>query len=301
MAIKDIFDTMKRGGYIVQEWEKFLLKKQDKNNDRAHNVNAPSQIGNCIRARYYARLGYPSARISAKAERIFNNGTYVHERIQKDLKECGILLMDEVPVFNDFYKIQGHTDGILKLDKDGKELGVLEIKSINLRNFTELKSTKSEHIAQGLIYLYCLENHRKFLKASFKTSYDFACSWKEERMPIYSAMYSHLQNGSVYTLQEKLNFQLQLHRDLDAILYYLDLPITKVIFLYECKDNQDLKEFVVDSNNPESQEIIQKILDECSYLNKCVEDNKLPTRIEGAKKNCGSCRWCNYQDECFTV
>ena len=39
MAIKNVFNTMKRGGYVIQPWEKYLLSKQDKNNDRAKNVN----------------------------------------------------------------------------------------------------------------------------------------------------------------------------------------------------------------------------------------------------------------------
>lgn len=299
MAIQDVFDTMKRGGYIIQEWEKFLLKKQDKDNDRVRNINAPSQIGNCLRARYYSRMGYPSARISAKAERIFNNGTYVHERIQKDLRDCGILILDEVPVFNDHYLIQGHTDGIIKLNDD--ELGVLEIKSINLRNFTELKSTKPEHVAQGLTYLYCLEQHRQHLKKSFKTSYEFAISWKKERLPVYSAMYSHLRDGSMYTKMDKLNFQLSLHRELDVILYHLEIPITKVVFLYECKDNQELKEFIVDSNDEDAKKTIQQVLNECEILNKCIDEGKVPNRYEGAKRNSGICRWCSYQDECFVV
>lgn len=299
MAIKDVFDTMKRGGYIVKRWEEYLLKKQDKQSDRALNVNAPSMIGSCLRARYYSRLGYPVARISAKAERIFNNGSYVHERIQKDLRNCGILVMDEVPVFNDHYRIQGHTDGIIRLSDD--ELGILEIKSINSRNFSDLKGAKTEHIAQGLTYLFCVENHRKLLQKAYETSSEFAFSWETERKPIYSAMYAHLQDGSNHSRTEKLNFQLELHRELDCILYHLDKPVTKAVFLYECKDNQELKEFVVDSTDDKAKAIIDDILTECEVLNECVRNKEVPPRFEGAKKNTGSCRWCSYQDACFVV
>lgn len=300
MAIKNVFDTMKRGGYIIKNWEEYLIKKQDWKDDRAFNVNAPSLIGSCIRSRYYARMGYPSARISAKAERIFNNGSYVHERIQKDLKSCGLLLMDEVPVFNQQYQIQGHTDGIIQLPN---EIGVLEIKSINLRNFTELKKAKDEHIMQGLTYLYCIEEHRKVLRNKYPNSFtlNFAFSWDNERKIEYSKMYDHLVDGSHFTRQEKLDLQLSLHRDLDRLLYYQDIPVTKAIFLYECKDNQEVKEFVVDSTSKESQQIIEGILSDCEYLNTCIKENKLPERPEGAKKSCNMCRWCNYQNECFVV
>lgn len=305
MALKNVFDTMKRGGYVIRCWEEYLLKKQDKKSDRALNVNAPSLIGSCVRARYYSRLGYPTARISAKAERIFNNGSYVHERIQKDLANCNVLIMDEVPVFNDKYRIQGHTDGIIRLfdsnNMDTHEIGVLEIKSINSRNFSELKGAKPEHIAQGLTYLYCIESHRQLLQKSYKTSSEFAFSWESERKEIYSAMYSHLQSGSSYSKEEKLNFQLQLHRDLDCILFHLEKPVTKAIFLYECKDNQELKEFVVDSTDDKSQGIMNNILAECVLINECVKKEEAPPRYEGAKKNTGACRWCSYQDACFVV
>ena len=35
---------------------------------------------------------------------------------------------------------------------------------------------------------------------------------------------------------------------LDNILFHTDVPITKVVFLYENKNNQELKEFVVERN-----------------------------------------------------
>ena len=299
MAIKNVFNTMKRGGYVIQPWEKYLLSKQDKNNDRAKNVNAPSQIGMCIRARYYVREGYPSERISAKTERIFNNGTYVHERIQKDLKSCGILLMDEVPVFDDEYLIQGHTDGIITLGND--ELGILEIKSINSRNFTELKVAKEEHVEQGLCYLHCVEKHRKLLRASYKNAVEFAMSWTKERRPIYEAMYPHLQGGNTYSRQQKLDFQLLLHSELDRLLYYQDKPITKAVFLYECKDNQEVKEFVVDSTTDKAKDIIENILIDCNFLNESINVHIIPPRPEGAKRNSNMCRWCAYKDECFVV
>ena len=96
MGLKSVFDSMKRGGYVIAPWEKYLLAKQEEDNDRKVNVNAPSSIGGCLRARYYARTGKVGGKVPARSERVFNNGTYVHLRIQNDLKEAGILLMDEV-------------------------------------------------------------------------------------------------------------------------------------------------------------------------------------------------------------
>ena len=299
MGLKSAFDSMKRGGYVVAPWEKYLLAKQEEDNDRKVNVNAPSSIGGCLRARYYARTGKVGGKVPARSERVFNNGTYVHLRIQNDLKEAGILLMDEVPVVDLDYNIQGHTDGILKLPND--ELGVLEIKSINERGFNELHSEKIEHRYQGLCYLHCIEKHRKELFEEFGSRNVRFILSRTTREKNYAKLYQHLKGGRKFTKDEKIAFQTSLHLSLDSLLISCEKPITKVIFLYENKNTQDVKEYVVSSNDEGAKDIIETILEECSILNYDVENNILPPRIEGARKSCGACRWCDFKDECFVI
>ena len=298
MGLKSAFDSMKRGGYVIAPWEQFLLSKQDADNDRRANVNAPSSIGGCMRARYYSRKGYGSERLPARTQRIFDNGTYVHIRIQEGLAEAGILVMDEIPVFDSDYEIQGHTDGIIRLS--GKELGVLEIKSINSRGFNELHGEKEEHRFQGLCYLHCLEKHRKELQDKYPTKGKFAMSLPKRRK-FYESMYDHLKDGRKHTREEKINFQVGLHLKLDKILWECKIPITKVVFLYESKDTQDVKEYVVSTKDKNAQEVIDVMLEECDILNKYVREDEVPPRPEGAKKSSNFCRWCNYKDECFIV
>lgn len=298
MGLKSVFDTMKRGGLILNKLEEYQLTKQDADNDRAFNVNAPSAIGGCLRERYFSRLGRPCNRISARTQRIFDNGSHVHLRLQEDLREAGILLMDEVPVFHPYYQIQGHTDGILKLDND--ELAVLEIKSINSRGFETLKKEHDDHRVQGLCYLYCLEEHRNSLHDEYKTRQQFAFS-RKEREKIYATMYQHLKDGRKHTRQEKIDFQVGLHTELDSILYYAKKPLTKVVFLYEDKNSQELKEFVVSTEDSGARETIEKMIAECKEINKCLMIDKVPARPRGAKKGFGECRWCSFADECFVV
>ena len=309
MSLKNVFNTMRNSeGYVIKDLDMYLLQianREDEN--RAIDVNAPSQIGKCMRARYYARTHAPSDpnNISARAKRIFDNGTGTHERLQKYLKDMGKLLMDELPVHNGEYNIQGHTDGALALEpySDGDdpryadEIGVLEIKSINERGFNQLKDAKEEHKKQGLVYVFALEERRKELHKLYPTSWDFFSS-RRKRMKRYAKLYQHIKGGRKHTKAEKIAFQCELHDILDNILYRLKKPVTKAIFLYENKNTQDLKEFTVTASSSEAKNILKSVLTECAELNDCVKNEVVPQR-EGSSKNSECCRWCNYTIHCW--
>ena len=108
MALSDVFSAMKREGFVIRPLDLYLLSLNKEDNDRAIDVNAPSQVGTCMRARFYARTGEePDANsVDARTRRIFDNGTYYHVRMQEYVKEAVLLLMDEVPVHNYEYNIQ---------------------------------------------------------------------------------------------------------------------------------------------------------------------------------------------------
>lgn len=297
MALEFLKENMKKKG-IIARLDNYLLTLQKEDNDRAFNVNAPSQIAVCKRARYYSRTGEGTkTSYSARTQRIFDNGTYFHERTQKYMLDSGILLLDEVPVLSIEYNIQGHTDGILDL---GDEYAILELKSINDNQYSGLRSgEKPEHTLQGLVYVYCIESHRKFLREKYKNKLLFKLS-RSKRAKEYEQYYQHLKGGSKHTKEEKIAFQVGLHLRLDDLVFTCEKPITKVIFLYENKNTQDLKEFVVDSTTPENQEKIAEILEGCSYVNDCVETGTVPPR-EATRKSDSICRFCNYKDECWVL
>lgn len=290
------FDVLKNHeDSVVGRLDTYLNTQCHSDDDRAQNVNAPSQIGKCLRERYYGRLKYnPDGNITPRSIRIFDNGTRVHLRLQDYLKKEGVLLMDEVPVLNNFYNIQGHTDGILKLSK---ELAILEIKSINSRGFEGLKDIKEEHKKQGSAYAYCIENRRKYLHKTYKTIEEFNAG-KTKRQKDLAKHYTHLKDGSKHTAKEKLEFQLELHETMDKILFETDTPITKVIFLYECKDNQELREFTFDVKSQQGEKILSEVLSECDLLNDYVESKEVPPR-QGSNPNSDPCRWCDYKIECW--
>lgn len=297
MSLKNVFSALKTPkSYVIKELDLYLLSLNSEENDRAIDVNAPSQIGGCMRARYYTRTGEKrdANSINARTRRIFDNGHKVHDRLQSYLEEQGMLLMPEVPIHNDLYNIQGHTDGILNL---GEELGVLEIKSINSNGYSRLKDAKEEHKMQGLIYLYCLEEKRKYLRETYPTLEEFQASEKD-RIKKYISLYPHLKGGKKYSRKQKLALQLFLHLQCDEILWETGKPISKVVFLYENKDTQDLKEFVINSDSEESKELIKEMLEECNTLNEMVKEKLLPDRPFSNKSDC---RWCDYKNKCWVV
>ena len=284
--------------FVTGPLDLYLLKLANADNDRAINVNAPSQAGKCQRANYYARMQYENdGTIDPRTQRIFDNGTYTHERLQKYLMDMNLLICDEVPLINDKYNIQGHTDGILDLDNID-EIAVLEIKSINDRNFSVLKDAKPEHKKQGLIYLYCLEERRKWLHKEYRTRKEFRDS-QGDRIKAIRKHYEHLKGGSKFSREEKIQHQVDLHLIADDILYDTEKPITKVVFLYENKNTQELKEFTVERNIT-TEAILTELLKGYKYLNDCVKKEKIPPR-EGTSKSCDCCRWCDYKNECWIV
>ena len=296
MSLKNLFQAMRSEGYVTAPLDRFLFEQANKPNDRAVNVNAPSQAGKCNRANYYMRKQYDSdGSIDPRTQRIFDNGTYTHERLQAYLIEMELLLMDEVPLINDQYNIQGHTDGFLNLND---EVAILEIKSINDNQFSQLKDAKEEHKCQGLIYLYCAEDRRIWLHETYKTEEEFNASY-DDRYKYFEEHYQHMVDGRKFTREQKIENEVMLNMLSDNILFHTDKPITKVVFLYENKNNQELKEFVVERNLT-TEPILLGVLDRYEILNKCCENDEVPDR-EGTSKSCNMCRWCNYKNECWIV
>lgn len=297
MGLKNVFNAMKSEGYIIKKLDTYLVQLADKDNDRRWDINSPSMASRCKRAIVYSRLNYDRdfASTDAKLRRIFDNGTCVHERLQGYLEDEGMLLMSEVPIYNSELQIQGHTDGILQLN--AKELGVLEIKSINSYAFESLVDAKPEHKVQAQIYLACLESERENIRKRCKTYKDLCLYIRsKEFREKYSAMYDHLKDGAKFTREEKINFKLEQHRQACKLLWKTSVPISKIVFLYENKDNQQLKEFVVvrDKN------LLQQLSEKLTEVNECCAKGTLPDR-EGTSKSCTTCRWCDFTDECWVV
>ena len=292
-AFKKVVKTMTKGSnsYILSDLDKWLMNDRG-GQDRRFDINSPSCAGRCQRANYYSRvLTQNTVLIDPRLRRIFENGDGVHERLQTYFEKMGRMMMSEMPLIDDDYLIQGHTDGLITY-ANGERLAVLEIKSINDNGYNQLKAPKSEHIKQAMVYLHCAEKRRKYLRKTYLTAEDFKESLPE-RVKWAKKHYTHLKNGSRFTAKQKLNKKVRDHLLADEILYDCEFPIDVVVFIYENKNTQMIKEFGVDSDK----KLTTEVLTDYSFLNKCVENENPPPRI--GTKNSQACQYCDWKHDCW--
>lgn len=117
----------------------------------------PSALGNpCDRYLYLAYNGFIKERpLDAKLQRIFDNGSYLEDRMDKYFTDLGILMEREKSVKLAYPVISGRVDFILK--HEVYSTIALELKSINSRGFNILKKgPKPDHEIQLQLYLNLL-------------------------------------------------------------------------------------------------------------------------------------------------
>jgi hypothetical protein len=138
---------------LIKAIDKYLKSRpQDKRRIRCFH---PSSLHKSAESLYRAYFeGDSCNEFKPRFLRIFDNGHSVHERLQRYLKEIGVLVEPEVPVENEKYEIAGTCDGIVQL---GSKKGVLEIKSINTSGFYSMHEPKPEHLIQINVYMFCLD------------------------------------------------------------------------------------------------------------------------------------------------
>lgn len=292
MGVKELLNSSKYNKDSITARIDNYLATNEEDNDRAVDVNSPSQVFKCMRSLYYARIGAESDGFTdPRLQRIFDNGTHMHLRIQEYLTKEGSLVMDECPCIDAEANIQGHTDGILKMTE--QEYAILELKSMNSILFGKLKEPKPEHIAQAMIYMYCTECRRQELVSMTEDEFKFSL---DDRVEFYRSRYQHLKAGKKHTREEKIQHNIITNLKLDNLLHTIKRPIDRIVFLYENKDNQELKEFVIEYDD----DLMCDILDFYDQVNYYVANKKVPPR-EGTSKSCNICRFCSYRNECYVV
>lgn len=120
----------------------------------------PSNTNDCARYLVYQFRGiYIPSDVSARLQRIFDNGHATHERLYGYFEKMGILIADEVPVntvlnWKDKYEvpIEGTTDGLINWNGEK----IIELKSIADAGFAQRRlfnKPKADHYKQIQIYM----------------------------------------------------------------------------------------------------------------------------------------------------
>lgn len=292
-GLKKIFNSFKDEGIVLPKLNKYLLTIGD-DGDRNHGYNSPSGVSSCPRSLFYVRTGVKKdGTIEPRTRRIFDNGHHVHDRLQTYLKEEGCLIMEETPVWDWELRILGHCDGILRVNKF--TLAILEIKSINSNAFSHLTGAKPEHQMQAQVYMYCLERLRNTLQDT--ENIDEYVFKKYELLKDYAKlMESFVTGGSKFTKEEKIAHKVGIMEKVMDILYETPRTIDTMSVIYENKDNQELKEYVIKWDD----ELVEEIEEKYTFVNKAVDGNIEPSRPkEATSKSCQFCRYCNYQFKCW--
>lgn len=184
---------------LKQKLEDYLTKEQapGKIRDYFHL----SEIGKSKKEIYESMRKPESRKTDATLQRIFDNGNYMHSRYYKYLAEMKLLVAAEIDVVNNDL-FHGRADGILT---DGKDLYVLDLKSMNQFPFANLKEAVKKDVLQIQFYMY-----------------------------------------------------------------YLNIP--KGILLYENKNNQDIKTFIVELDK----NMVEKVIEEFKKLKEIILQGLVP-------------------------
>ena len=111
-----------------------------------------TDAGKCPRAVFFKFKKAPKEELEARVLRMFDHGDYIHQLIMRPLlaiREVRVITA-EVDVAPQEI-ISGRADAILS---DGKDLYVLDIKSMNSMVFKNLEEAKEENINQLQLYLH---------------------------------------------------------------------------------------------------------------------------------------------------
>lgn len=139
-----------QSGNMLKEFiDKFYLDGQ---RDREQTRFYITDAGKCQRAVFFKFKNAPRAEMEAKVLRMFDHGDQVHQLIMRPLlgiKEVRVVAA-EVKI-GPQELISGRADAILS---DGKDLYVLDIKSMNGMIFRSLQEPKEDNVNQLQLYLH---------------------------------------------------------------------------------------------------------------------------------------------------
>ncbi|MBI4101658.1 MAG: PD-(D/E)XK nuclease family protein [Candidatus Nealsonbacteria bacterium] len=159
--------------------DKFYLERQK---DKAQTHFYISSAGKCGRAIFFKFKNAPGEEMDANILRIFDHGDHIHQMIMKPLlsiRDIHVVASEvNIPPME---LVSGRADAILS---DGKNLYVLDIKSMNSMVFKKLTEPKPENIDQLQLYLHYFKIPKGILLYVSKDNQDlkeFVISYDKKR------------------------------------------------------------------------------------------------------------------------
>lgn len=282
--IKNIREPSEKG--LLKDLDLWLLTgyKDLDNVDRGHSGNLhPSGISGCPRAVIYERIGVPSVEVwpmSAKTQRIFGNGNSFHKRMQEYYSRMGILWGG--------WKCHS-CEGCSPIKNE------VSINNTRIGKGCKVRDSLQPACPRGFSKDWVSNQE---IKPKFE--------YTEPGFYIESCKISGYTDGIAVRNNEKIalefksikeqNFSALVGPQPDHIeqihLYMVGFSADYGIIQYECKNDQSIKEYVVEKN----EEINQRLFDRANMIWNCLSTQQIPTR---KCKNIGEARWCSYKEHCF--
>jgi len=129
--------------------------------DREQHHFYVTDAGKCPRAVFFKFKKAPAEAMEPRILMMFDHGDHIHQLIMKPLFGVrGVQVVAAEVNIPPQELITGRADAILS---DGKELYVLDIKSINGQIFKSLQEPKEEHINQIQLYLHFFKQKKGIL------------------------------------------------------------------------------------------------------------------------------------------
>lgn len=218
--------------------------------------------------------------IGAQLRRIFENGSDVHTRIQRYLTISGKHLLGTYRHYCKGFFDKATPYGLLKIPFKNVMKGDVSL---------DFGMTADQFLSKAI------EDEFTCVKCGEQLQKKTALYYEETSFLIPELHLSgkvdgvlQLEDGSKALLEIKSinrdNFQslltpLPKHIE-QTHIYMLALGLDKVVFLYECKDNQVLKEYVI----PRNEEIIKEYKSVFSLVADAISTNTLPAKIDAGKE-----------------
>jgi len=130
----------------------YLDREKDKDKNKGQRHFYISQAGKCSRAVFFRFKNVPEKELEPNILRLFDHGDHMHQLIMGALTSTRDIhvVASEVKIPPQEL-VSGRADAIIS---DGKDLYVLDIKTMNSMIFKSLEKPKEENVQQIQLYLY---------------------------------------------------------------------------------------------------------------------------------------------------
>lgn len=277
-------DMLRSKGRLLPLVEMEMVKEaQAKNSQRDTDHLHPSELSKkdwCGRAAYYKITGAEAAHDNYSSTRlnVFAEGNSIHAKWQKWLWKAGVLsgLWSCSACSNTWYGTS--PVACPSCDSDRLNYREVPVRDDEHRIIGHADGEVLDKEGRALIEIKSVGiGTVRFEKPSLYADYadgtlNIDGVWKNIKSPFAS----HVRQGHIYMHCRKID---------------------TMIFIYEWKPTQEIKEFVI-KYNPD---IINPILDNCKNIIAHLESNTEPDRPDWAvNKSCAGCKYCPYKKVCWS-